>query len=295
MPDSARGSFIVSAAVCLSFAVGCGTPGNVIDRYFLKSPGPPKTSPADLGLVYEDVRFPSLNGYQLAGWFVPAAGGEPLATVLVHTGMQGNLDTYLPMVPWAASDFNVLIYSWQGFGASEGESDFSNFEPDTRAAVEYLLSRPGADRGIIQLGASLGAVPAMAAAANYPDQTIGLILYGGAFLEDIPSMWLATQITPLLWPIGRVGDHVWAAILPDFFDAHRYLDSIRVPILAVTAEDDETVPVPAQMALYGALPEPKQLYLTYGGHLHAVETDGELAGVVVEWAKAVVVGRPAQR
>lgn len=34
--------------------------------------------PSELGLDYEDVTFPSLDGVPLEGWFIPAKGSERL-------------------------------------------------------------------------------------------------------------------------------------------------------------------------------------------------------------------------
>lgn len=279
-------------AGCLAAHAGCVIPWQDLDPIFLQSPGPPVTSPADLGLAYEDVRIASANGNKLAGWFVPALSGQSRATFLVHTGMRGNLDTYLPLVPWAVeNDFNILVYDWQGFGASEGVPDFTHFEPDTYAAVEYVVSRPESNGGIIQLGASLGTACAMAAATAYPDQTIGLVLYGAAFKDNFATLWLSTQVAPALALLGPFGDAAWNAILPDFFDTARYLAAIQVPILAITPEDDTIVPPEAQRKFYDALPEPKQRYITYGGHVHAPDVDPQLGIVVVEWARGVVSRR----
>ena len=274
------------ALACVGLAAGCTIPWQDWDRLILVSTGPPKSSPAAFGLAYEEVRFPSANGNKLAGWFVPAASGQPLATFLVHTGIRVNLDTYLPPVPWAAkNDFNVLVYDWQGFGASEGVAHFTNWEPDTRAAVEYLLSRPESSTGLIQLGASFGAIPGLAAATWYPDQTLGLVLYGGAFTDNFVESWLSQEVSPLLGPVGHLGDLAWNALLPDFFDAHQYLGAVHVPILSVTPQDDVIVPVLEQDRLYEALPNPKQRYITQGGHVHAPDADPELGNVIVTWAR----------
>ncbi len=264
---------------------GCGLPWDKWDCVFLQSPGPPEKTPGDLGLNYEDVRIPTPSGNQMAGWFVPAASGNPKATFLVHTGMRGNIETYLSIIPWAAdNNYNLLIYDWEGFGASEGEPDFDNFEPDIHAAVDYLLSRPESSTGIIQMGASFGAVPSMAATVAYPDQTIGLVLYGAGFTEELATTWLEYRVNPLLAMVGRWGDGVWNILLPDFFQANRYFGQIKVPVLQVIASDDSIIVPQEQEHFYKSLPQPKQLYMTYGDHVHAPDTDPNLGPAVIEWA-----------
>jgi alpha-beta hydrolase superfamily lysophospholipase len=288
-----RNLISVVAGICGSLFAGCATLCQDWSQLILRSTGPPKRSPAQFGLAYENVRFPSANGNQLAGWFVPSASGKPLATFLIHTGMRGNLDTYLYAIPWAAkNDFSILVYDWQGFGDSEGTPSFANWEPDMHAAVDYLLARPDTGAGIIQLGASLGAIPGMAATAAYPDQTIGLVLYGGFFTENIPESWLIYEVSPLLATTGLIANTVWNTLLPDFFDGPQYLAFLQTPILLITPTDDDIVPVREQDRLYAALPDSKQRYFTYGGHVHAPETDPNLGPTVIAWAKALPALQP---
>jgi hypothetical protein len=286
---------VVLLAGCLSGMVGCGIPWQDWDRIILRETDSPRRTPADLGFAYEDVSIPTSNNAKLAGWFVPAVSGAPLATLIVHTGIAGNMEDYLPMVPIGANnDFNVLVYDWQGYGDSEGVAHFANFEADTRAAIDYMLARPEGSTGVIQFGVSLGTSPAIAAATMYPDETVGLILYAPAFLDQVPSAWLKDSFGVLLWPVGLLGNNALELFLPEFMLAENYVGSIRVPILVITPEDDEIVPPPAQRKLYNRLPEPKQLYMTYGGHRGAAETDPELPGVIATWSKGVVADHNGQ-
>jgi alpha-beta hydrolase superfamily lysophospholipase len=280
-------------APCLGLAPGCGTARPGLDALLLRTDGPPRTSPADAGLAYEDVRFPSADGVALAAWYVPSAGGPARATFLIHTGLNGNLDTFLPFVARAApGGFNVFVYAWQGFGNSEGTRNLDHFEPDTRGAVDYLLARPDVTDGIIQVGASFGAVSALAATTQSEARTVGLVLYGASFIDRLPGDWLTSQLSPLLLPVGSLADCLWAGSIPGFFDARRYLDAIHVPVLAITAADDTTVPPAAQAAFFDALPEPKRRYLTYGGHVHAIDTDPGLTRAVIDWARALADAPP---
>lgn len=286
---------IVMTAVCLHALTGCGIPWHDWDRIILRASDAPRLTPADIGFAYEDVRIPTSNNARLAGWFVPAVSGAPLATMIVHTGIRGNLEDYLPMVPIGANnDFNVLIYDWQGYGESEGVAHFVNFEADTRAANDYLLARPEGTTGVIQFGVSLGTSPAIAAATMYPDQTIALILYAPAFLGQVPSAWLKDEFGVLVWPAGIIGNSAFELFLPAFMLAENYVRSVSVPVLVISPEDDETVPPAAQMKLYNALPKPKDLYLTFGGHRGAPATDPELPSVIANWSKGVVAARNGQ-
>jgi hypothetical protein len=258
------------------------------DSLLLRPWPEPKTSPAELGLAYEPVRIPTADGRMLAAWFVPAQGGLPRATVVIHTGMEGNIGRYLSLLPWAAdNEFNALIYDYQGFGASEGEAAFRNFEADARAVVDYLLSRPeDSAHVLIHLGGSLGSLPALAATAEYPGETVGVVIFGGFFPEQIGGIWLRTFVSPLLGPIGDVFSHLWVAVLPDFMNPRNAIGRIEDPILVIVPENDTIVPTEAQMNFFAALPEPKQLYFTPAAHSpDAMEHDPALGPTILEWAR----------
>lgn len=263
---------------------GCGLWQN-LDLVLLQTPGVPMATPADVGLAYENVRIPTAGDNTLDAWYVPAVSGQAVATVTVYTGMQGNLDDYLPVLsPLAQNDFNVLVFDWQGYGASDGMRGFANFEPDMRAVMEYLLARPEpASHKVVQLGVSLGAICALGAAAEYPEQTAGVIVYGPFFPDEIASRWLAIEVSPLLAPIGRLGDALFISIIPPFMNPRNHIPNVHAPIMTISPEDDSYVPFAEQMNFYAALPEPKQLYVTYGDHRRAIYTDPELPTAILTW------------
>jgi hypothetical protein len=265
----------------------CGIEIEDWDLILLRPWPSPQASPADLGLDFEDLRIPSADGNELAAWFVPAVGGNARGTVLVHTGMEGNIGRYMSLLPWAAeNDFNIFIYDYQGFGASEGEPSFSNFEPDARAVVDYLLSRPEPSAHVlVQLGGSLGSIPALSIAAATPDETVGVVVFGAFFTDQIGGLWLQTFVSPLFAPIGYITDLIWTANLPDFMNARLAIDRVQVPILAIIPEDDTLVPVAAQLIFFDALPEPKQLHWTSGDHSpDVIENDPPLGDAILQWA-----------
>jgi len=274
--------------LAMTATAGCHVGLDTWDAMLL-SPWPaPQETPADIGLEYETLRIPSTGGNKLAAWYVPAVGGKARATVLIHTGTEGNIGRYLSLLPWAVeNEFNALIYDYQGYGASEGKAGFRNFEPDAHAVVDYLLSRPEPSaHHIIHLGASLGSLPAVAIAADRPDSTIGLITYSGFFTDQVGTIWLETFVSPLLAPFGGITDAMWTASLPGFMNPRNAIDRIQVPILAIIPEHDKVVPPDAQMNFFDALHEPKQLYLAFSAHSpRAIEEEPAIGEAILKWAR----------
>ncbi len=285
-----RQHILCLAIVCLTSATGCAIDLNGWNSLLLWPFPPPEETPADIGLDYEDLRIATADGKNLAAWFVPAQGDiAPRATFVVHPGMAGNIGLYYTsLIPWAAeSEFNLLIYDYQGFGASEGEPDYRNFEADAHAVVDYLLSRPEPSaRVLIHLGGSLGSVVALPTAAHYPDSTIGLVVYGGFFPEQLIGFWLKSFVSPLLTPIGDLASLSWARSVPDFMNPHLAIPHIEAPILVVVPENDTFVDPQAQMNLFDALPESKELYLSSAPHSPwAIEEDPDMGRAILQWAR----------
>ncbi len=277
------------AIVCLTAAAGCGIDLAGWDFLMLR-PGPaPEETPADVGLEYEDLRIATADGKELAAWFVPAQGDSaPRATVLVHPGMAGNIGLYTSILPWAVEEeLNIFIYDYQGFGASEGEAGFGNFESDAHAVVNYLLSRPEPSAHvIIQLGGSMGTLVALRSAAHFTDSTIGLVVYGGFFPEEVMGLWLRAFVSPLLAPLGDLASSSWAGSLPDFLNPHLAIPYIEVPVLVIVPENDALVMPETQMNLFDALPEPKELYLSSAPHSPwAIEEDPGMGQAILQWAR----------
>lgn len=148
------------------------------DRQVLSS------SPADLGLPFEDVSFPSRDDQiTLRGWWIPGAGLETV--ILVH-GIDSIRDDpdkrYLPLAgDLAGVGYNILLFDLRGHGTS----DFARFtlgvhEPrDVLGAVDYVAERGIPLAEIAVLGFSTGAVSALEAAVREPG--LGAVIADGAW------------------------------------------------------------------------------------------------------------------
>ncbi|HUJ74046.1 MAG TPA: alpha/beta hydrolase, partial [bacterium] len=102
-------------------------------------------SPADVGLSYEDVSFPSrVDSVRLTGWFISGAGRD--VVIIVHGGFQARVDNTVDTLPLAAAleqrGFSLLLFDLRGRGDSAGTGrSLSNIERDVGGAVDYVLGR----------------------------------------------------------------------------------------------------------------------------------------------------------
>ena len=222
----------------------------------------------------EDVRFPSLDGTTLAGWFIPTAEPDRPSVILMD-GYGQSRASLLPQAGYLhAAGYNVLLFDFRGTGESDGTFTFGINEPlDVRGAVTYLLDQPGVDPDHVAVqGVSLGASIAILAAAE--DARIRAVVAESAFtslhamikqdftryshLPRVPFAQLAVA-----WMQWRTGGSV-AAVNP-----LRAVSGLEGrPLLLISDSRDEVVPAGSAERLFGAAPGPKELW-TIEGTEHA--------------------------
>jgi uncharacterized protein len=134
------------------------------------------TTPASVGLAYEEARFRSPDGLGLHGWFLPSGSeGRGPAVVFVHGWLWNRLGNQGGQIPVADKDvdflpaaralhdagFHVLLFDLRNHGESARKIPIT-YGPvearDYQGALAYLRSRPDVDPARIGvLGCSMGA------------------------------------------------------------------------------------------------------------------------------------------
>ncbi|CAG0934079.1 hypothetical protein TFLX_03331 [Thermoflexales bacterium] len=151
-------------------------------------------TPADFGLHYEDVAFPTSDGLTLRGWYLPGSNG---ATILFAHGGGGNrlsIGQLEQAAALAEQGFSILLYDLRSHGDSEGtQTSFTGV--DVLAALNYLRSRPEVDPDRIgAIGLSLGAIDIVHAAADGGLKAIILDGLGQSGAADFPPPTTPAQL-----------------------------------------------------------------------------------------------------
>jgi pimeloyl-ACP methyl ester carboxylesterase len=237
---------------------------------------PPHTTPGRapdaLGLAYEDVRFGTADGLELAGWLVPAEGAR--GNVLFchgHGRNRGQGSALLPTLHRLG--LNVLAFDFRGHGDSPGRTTtFGRREvQDVLAAAGYLRHRcPGLPLFVV--GVSYGAAVSLQALPQMP---------------DVRGVWSEGCFDRF----GRVADHCFG-VLPESvrspvlsaYEALLWLDTgawlqdrrpaaalegLRVPIYFCHARADDLVPWAGAEAMYDGYSGPKWHFWAGDGATHA--------------------------
>jgi alpha-beta hydrolase superfamily lysophospholipase len=216
-------------------------------------PRPPLHTPASLGLAWEDVVVPGLDGGPaLPAWHIPAETPPAPGIVLVH-GWESARDRMLPHAAYLhAAGFHVLIFDVRGCGAHQPEVlpvSVGEFGADARAAAAWLAARPDVS-AVAVMGHSMGASGALVAAADDPSIAAVVALSTPAGPERLTRQTFRLANLPIpapvAWPLAwlttrvylRPRGHSVAAV-----SAAHAVRRIGVPILLVHGTDDAIVPV----------------------------------------------------
>jgi uncharacterized protein len=246
-------------------------------RPFAPDPDGSPSTPADIGLDYEPVRFTTDDGVTLSGWLIPAARETRTAVIVLH-GFTGNrLAELAAFVPWLHERHHVLQFDFRGHGESgPGWVTLGSHERrDVAAAIDFLRSR---GLGPIALfGVSMGAAIAIVAA---PDLPVAAVVADSAFAELHHP--IGNRMREVGYPLPGLGSRVIVAAaavrtrsrLPD---AIRHVARLAPRALLVIApKEDRLISWRQGLRLYEAAGEPKELLVVDGaGHAEAYAVEPE--------------------
>jgi dipeptidyl aminopeptidase/acylaminoacyl peptidase len=207
------------------------------------------SDPANFGLEYADVSFPSRDGLTLRGWWLEGGYDSPVI-VVVH-GSEGNraypADRMLGIVRDLVSHgYNVLTFDMRGHGESDGEHISAGLyeKNDLLGATDYIRGR-GIENRIGILGFSMGAavclitapeseeIDAVVADAAYAD-VVSIIESEFAERSDLPGFFI-----PIILSMTRtIYDVDFAAIKPE-----EAVKETSVPVFIIHGEQDAMIPV----------------------------------------------------
>lgn len=234
------------------------------------------TTPDELGLDYEDVRFTTDDGVTLSGWLVRARRETRGAVILMHGFSWNRLPWLAGFVPWLTERYHVLQFDFRGHGVSEdADITLGTAERLDVAAAVRLLEGRGLGP-IALMGISMGAAVAIMAGAELPVAAVVADapyadLYNpiGNRMRELryPMRWLGSRLvvlgasvrarTRLLAPI----DHV-AHLAPR-------------GLLLIVPNEDHLIDADQGLRLYAAAHSPKELYVVEGaGHADARTVGG---------------------
>lgn len=203
----------------------------------------------------ESVWFNSADGTRLHGWFFQTELRPETATIVYFHGNGGNISNVSWVGQWFAKrGFNVLLFDYRGYGASEGDvGPESALYADGDAAVAFVVNKKGANsQRVVLYGQSLGTAVVADVASR---QHVGAVVLESGF-----SSASSVASTALPW-LPR-----WLHFLgKNRFESAQKLAAVRAPVLIAHGDPDPVIPTEHAHLLFASANEPKQLLVVPGG------------------------------
>ena len=191
-----------------------------------------------------EVTLTTVDGLDLAAWYVPAAAGQP--TILVASGNAGHRGQRAPLAAaLSRHGLGVLLFDYRGYAGNPGRPSEAGLARDVRAARSFLLERAGVAEGdLLYFGESLGAAVVVDLAGEHPPA--GLVLRS-------PFTSLA-DVGKVHYPLLPV-----RALLRDRYPLAEAITTVDVPTLVVLGTRDTIVPAEQSRAVGRAAAGPTQV------------------------------------
>jgi len=226
-------------------------------------------------LAYEEVRFQTTDGLELAGWWVPA--DEARGTVIFCHGHQGNRQQGHGLLPHLHDlRLHVLTFDFRGHGCSApSAAGFGLNEVRDFWAAEAYVARRLPDKPIYVFGVSYGAAVTLQALPEAKHVRAAWVESGFSRLSDVAHNRFrrlpVIARDPLIFSYGALA---WldCGFWPLDANPIDHVARARVPVCFCHGTEDSLIPLVQGQALYDAYAGPKQCYWVEGAGHGSVST-----------------------
>lgn len=177
------------------------------------------------------------DGWPVGGWYAPPKNPDKPTVVFFH-GNSGTIGSraFKARILLDAG-FGVFLAEYRGYGGMPGQPSEKGLYADARAVVNWLIARGVPAARLVLYGESLGAGVAMEMAGLIDPMLVVL----ECPFTSLPALAPA-YILPIMAEMAMV----------DRFDNLSKMGGLKVPLLVVHGERDETVPIAQGRALLAA-------------------------------------------
>ncbi len=243
---------------------------------------PHRRDPSSEGIAFQEIRFPTRNGKQLYGWWIPGEmdGNRP-TLILVH-GWSRNVERVLPYIKELHTrGYHLLAFDARHHGRSDKDrfASMPKFAEDILAAYKYLETRKEVDLtrvGVI--GLSIGGAASIYAAAQNPGLkavvTVGAFSHPAAVMRHSFRTYHVPYF-PWVWLLFRYFEFRLGTRLEEIAPA-RHIGNIKGAVLLIHGDQDRVVPLEEAKILYrSANPDRTELWILPGKGHSDCHTDPE--------------------
>jgi pimeloyl-ACP methyl ester carboxylesterase len=249
-------------------------------------------TPADVGLAYVAVSFPSSDGVRLSGWYVASRNGAAVA--LMHGAGSARSAVLDHAEVLAEHGYGVLVFDARGHGRSDGRAmDFGWYgEADAAGALDFLAQQREVSRDRLGLvGLSMGGEQAVGA-AGVDDRVAAVVAEGVTSRVAADKGYLAAHGTrgEVQQRIDRATYWLVGVLSGDAPEPMSLRESVAVAgarpsptaFLLIAAGDEPDEALAADFIRDGAAEAVETWVVPSSGHVQGLRTDPG------EWEERVV-------
>ncbi|HEY0405982.1 MAG TPA: MFS transporter [Pyrinomonadaceae bacterium] len=246
-------------------------------------------TPAAMGAPFENVKFASVDGNQLSGWYLPSKD-KAVTIIMTHGLFRSRYETLERGVALWREGYGVLLYDLRRHGQSRAEfSSIGYYERhDVTAAIEFVRHR-APEHKIVLMGISMGAAATLLAAAE--NEGLMAVVSESSFLSFSDTVRHHIKLAGLpAFPFATLLERFTAWRLnfnPADFDLLQAVKKIKCPILFIGGGADRRMPNESVLEpLFAAASNPLKRKLIVAGaqHGHAYDRDDAAR---VEYVRAI--------
>lgn len=233
---------------------------------------PPKIlsslTPGDLQLDYENVKFETIDGLTLSGWFIPHEATKKVV-ILLH-GYPADKGNILPALSFLHKNFNLFLFDFRYLGQSEGRYSTvgANEVKDLLAAIGFLKRKGLEEVGV--WGFSMGgAVALMGVKESSAIKAVVSESSYASLAQMAPELF---KIPLLRYPLGYLVG-IWGKVFLGI-DLRNVspVDAVQnttLPILVIHSSTDAVIPFAHARLLQQALESnPRAEFWFHSGRAH---------------------------
>lgn len=209
-------------------------------------------TPLDAGMKFDDIHLSVPGGAIIAGWYIPASQATT-ATILFCHGNGGDIGDRVGTIRvFHQMGFNVIIFDYQGYGNSTGQTTEQGTYDDAMSAWNYLINEKKLKPENISIfGRSLGG----AIAVQLAEQVNPKCLVVESSFSSAPDM--AARMFPFL-PSRTLCKYK--------YKSSERIKSIHCPVIIAHGKDDNTIPYDFGRKVFDNANEPKYFIELEGSH-----------------------------
>lgn len=226
-------------------------------------------NPSDYDLPYKHVMLTAIDGVSIEGYDLRNDNPDVGSTCLILCPNAGNIGYFIPIMAKFYQDLhmNVFIFSYRGYGKSQGSPSEKGIKLDVDCVMDYLSNDEFHNKKkLVLYGRSLGGAVAIHIASKFSEICQGVILEN-TFLN-------IRKVIPYFAPyVGFL-----AKFCRDMWNSELEIKncSTRTSFLFLSGLEDEIVPPEHMTELYELCPSADKEFHKFplGRHNNTINQDG---------------------